>query len=128
MKTNIEWLIPERVALLTVVGDVDVQDLHEMDAAIVRILDEGTQPVHIICDTSGMGNVPNSVNDLRNSQTYFTHPKLGWLLVIGLNPVTSFMARVVGNVTKMNVKTANSVEEAQQILGRIDSNLQFASS
>jgi hypothetical protein len=120
MPIDISWHIENRVINIVATGKLDAESITEFNQTMFKLVSNGVAPVHIIANTTDMEQYPTNLATLRQSQTYLSHPNIGWIIVVNSNRLVSFLANILTTVVKVNSRTVASYEEALQILARLD--------
>jgi hypothetical protein len=119
------WLVEDRVVLVEFSGDITLDELMANDADMLRYVNSGTPPVHIICKLQGAKRFPTNISNIsRSAKQYLTSPNIGWFLIVGVdNPLLTFIGSIVAQVSQLKFKQAADLDEALQVLGRMDFSL-----
>ena len=121
---DMEWHVPERVIMARYHGVVTLDTLDEINNSLAQMHTEGTGPIHIISDASDLKTFPTSINHLRKTLTILNEDGWGWIISIGMDSLNNFLLSVMAALFGMKIKTAKSIEEAEQILRRVDMTLE----
>lgn len=121
MPYQLDWLVPKRIVLLTYQGTITETELHESDAALCRFYDEGdanAAHIHQICILDGSSKT--SLAQL-TALKWPKHPRNGWMIGIGkTNSIERIIGGFAAQLLKMRFRSADTVEEAVEILYRVD--------
>ncbi len=121
MPYQLDWLVPKRIVLLKYQGAVTETELHESDAELCRFYDEGDANaafIHQICILEG--SAKTSLVQL-TSLKWPKHPRNGWMIGIGkANSIERIIGGFAAQLLKMRFRSADSLEEAVEILYRVD--------
>ena len=125
MQFGLEWHIPGRVLILTVSGDVSLEDLAQFNSAMLSHLDEGTPPVHLVSIGNNIRRVPTSIMLIKQTVTYLQHPNMGWTIIVQekANPLTGFMLSVAAQATGMKMWQVKNVADGIETLRRLDQSI-----
>jgi hypothetical protein len=118
------WLIDKRVMLLEYEGNVDKNEIRQLNEELNRFLDEGENPVHIISDNSNMGKADLSIQLAREAFTAMKKPGWGWVIFVGVDRLIRFFAEVFATQFGIKIKIAANREEALIILKKLDLTLE----
>jgi hypothetical protein len=123
MSIQLSWYLENRVMLLVNHDQNTDQDMLAIDQPMINYLNQSNAPlVHVIMDNIGSTYTP-SIKVLKTLQ-YPKHPRLGWLILIGLiNPFQRFIAAVVTTFFKTRLRMVNTMDEALDFLNEVDSTL-----
>ncbi len=112
--------IPNRIIYFKVTGEFTAQELIESNQNIINHLDAAAPPLHFITDFRAMTSYPMNLKQLVEAFTVFSHPKLGWDIIISTDRVVGFLSltviRVVGKTQKDNLKVVKTLDEALEAL------------
>ena len=109
---NIQWIDDKRILFVDV--NVEVTDQMPLyDKMIVEYMDMAPGAVDLIIRLPRPKQAPPSLKRL-TSYKYQSHPKLGYLIMIGLNlnPVIQFLIASAAKIRRMKIKTFNTLDEA----------------
>ena len=97
-----------------------------MSDAHAKFLSEGTAPVHLVVDVTGLTAVPTNLRQNTSMGGYLRHPALGWTVLVGGNVLVNFMVSVIGQVFKFRYSKRETLEEAIAYLTAQDQSLDGA--
>lgn len=124
MPHEIQWYIPDRVMVIHLRGSMTIEELSAMADESVTYIKRGPPPVHAIVDQRDLISYPYRLNNLltinRGKQ-----PESGFTVVVSENPVTRFLTNALFQLIRMEMRSCTSMDEAMDILLRIDPTLQF---
>ena len=125
MAIKISWEVPGKVLRADLSETITVEDLRTGEAEITKVLNEATSDrVHILYTLRAAYAITFSANQIRTTLTYFRHPKLGWLIVVGatgaMKVLTQVFASLVNKITPILVHHVNTVDEAIAFLRERD--------
>lgn len=125
MEYTVQWHIPKRVILIRVSGDVSIEELARFNDDIVKHLNEGTAPVHLLSIGENIRRVPTNLMKIKQTTTYLQHPNMGWTVIVQEkpNPLTGFMVSVATQATGMKLRQVKSLTDGVETLRRIDQSL-----
>jgi hypothetical protein len=116
MPHKIHWLIPNRLMIVQISGDIAIEDIAEINAEIVALLDAGRAPIHIITDLKHLGKFPFDLIGVRRAATYLQHPKLGLIVAYGVARLASSFAQMLTQIAGVQLQFAHDRSEALQLL------------
>jgi hypothetical protein len=122
-KFIMEWAIPDRVIQITYRASLERDDLIYIAQELETFYEAGTAPVHVISDSTDMGDIDANLDTLRETFEILTQDKWGWLMIIGTNPLLNFFATLLGRAFGLNIRRADSPDEALESLRRLDQTL-----
>lgn len=127
MQAELKWYVENKVIFLKLPQSIDdAETIDTLNLSLVELLDQGEAPVHIIIDMSDYKTQFTKINQLGNMDSMsklFKHEAIGWSIIITENSMLKFASAVVTNVFKSKLKSCKSLEEANVVLSRLDTNL-----
>jgi phosphatidate phosphatase APP1 len=117
------WQIEKRVMLVRIENDLTTEVVEGLSRNLTPMLDVGIAPVHYISDVTHATNININAFKIPAALDFLKHPNMGWSVMVGGSQVLNVVANIVGSITGAKFKTAESVEEAIQILQNIDPTL-----
>jgi len=121
MVYSIDWYQEGKVILANVQGSVTLDDLGSLQEQVFAYLDNGTAPIHLIVDTTNLGQMPLKLNELRNVTRYMADDRFGWQVIVGgLNPIARMIGSILMQLAGREIILVNNMTEAEQRLSRID--------
>lgn len=121
---NISWLVDKRVIFVDIGVRLTMTDLMEMNAGIIKLLDEGDAKIHIVFRATELADFPVTFSSLSQVFTLVKHPKLGWSITINDNRVLKLIATMINKtVNRRTIKYVNTYEEVKELLQTIDPSL-----
>ena len=122
MMKMVSWHVENKIILVVNNHELSIEELKQVDTDITQMLDAGNAPVHIIYK-AGNFKTPTDISQVRNSLTFLQHPAIGWIVTVNTNRLINFISLVVTNLSKINLKTASDITEAESILAKIDASI-----
>jgi hypothetical protein len=123
MPHQISYLIEKRVIYHHFNGHITIDEIREGSAAAAELIRGGEPLVHDIVDASGVTDLDFHLRQLFSVANFTKEPQLGWMILVGGNPLVRFFATMLGQVGRVNFHTANNLDEAFAILQRVDPSL-----
>lgn len=123
MSYSITWLVEKRVIHVKLENEVTIDEAERINQQLLEFFDAGAPPlVHMICDTSRMSRFPTNLGLLNDvSSTYMKHRLLGWVIVIGSNPMARFIGSIITQVFRVRFRMVPSFPAAVDFLAEVDS-------
>jgi len=127
MTYQISWHLEKRILMVKMFGILTDEESTEISAINSRHLQEGTAPVHIIVDTTGLEKFPTNLRQNSQFMAYLRSPSLGWVIVIGLanNVLAKFAVSVISQVIHFQLSQRDSIADALRFLEGHDSTLKL---
>lgn len=123
MSVDYNWYIEKKVILGRVSGIVTTEMADEVNLYLNALLNAGDPPVHYINDVTQVENFNINATKLPNMMDFIKHPNLGWTVIVGANQLIKVVGNIFMGVANMKFKTADTLEEAMQILRNVDNSL-----
>lgn len=126
MSHTVEWYIPSRLIYLDIWGDVTLEEIEAVNAEVVRLLDQGDSPVHLLGRDQDVGKMPVNLRELQKRFTLVNHPTLGWIVGVGeVNPVLNFLFPMLMKIARVDFVRRLSLAGAEDFLKNNDMSLNW---
>ncbi len=116
MPHKIQWLVPDRVIIAQISGDIAIEEVTEINREFTALLDAGRAPIYIINDLRHLGKFPFDLIGVRRATTFFRHPKLGLVVAYGAMRPASVFSQVLTQIAGVKLRFARNHDEAVQLL------------
>ncbi|MBW7879702.1 MAG: hypothetical protein H3C32_10370 [Anaerolineae bacterium] len=123
MPVEIGWKAGKRLLGVRYHGKITADDVRRLTEQMGKIVKEGTAPIHVVIDASGVSGVGIGLGDLRSLSTP-NFPEIGWMAIIAPNAVYRFFISIGVQFSRGKYKFVNSVDEAERFLVEQDSTLE----
>ena len=125
MEYGFEWHIARRVLVLTVSGDVSLEDLERFNHSMIDNLEQGIAPVHLVSIGHNIQRVPTNLMLIKETVTFLQHPHMGLTVIVQekANPLTGFIVSVASQATGMKMCQVKSVVDGLETLRRLDQSI-----
>lgn len=123
MPVEIGWKAGKRLLGVRYHGKITADDVRRLTEQMGTIVKEGTAPIHVVIDASGVSGVGIGLGDLRSLSTP-NFPEIGWMAIIAPNAVYRFFISIGVQFSRGKYKFVNSVDEAERFLVEQDSTLE----
>lgn len=121
------WLLENRVILLQLEGAYSEVLFNEQVQALKALVAPGTAPMYLIVDTTGATTIPKNFREPLNILTANRlEGQITWAIFVTSNPLFRFLGSIAGNLTSIHFRPAASLEEAIEVLLRINPGLEEA--
>ncbi len=70
-----------------------------------------------------MHRIPTILAGVRAATSYLTHPARGWTVLVGANPIISFMGMILAQTAGVTTTHRLNVEQAAEFLRKQDATL-----
>jgi hypothetical protein len=121
MPIEATWHEPNAILLVRYLGDISAEELEKgLEEAVRLYLEPASQPIHIIADQREVKRYPNlRLENIKNLKAFMNHPKLGWTVFIGTNPLLSFWLKIFIKIFSFKSQTLTSLKDADTFLQEI---------
>lgn len=123
MGYKLTWQVDGRIALIDVSDELSNEAMSQMNSDIVEALNGGIKPVHLIFRTNDLKKFPTHLSEVRKAQDYMHHENVGWIILVGAGALLNFVASTVVSLSRMNMKTVATLDEAMETLKKVDTSL-----
>src|SRR5688572_18282176 len=97
------WCLDKRVVCIEVAGRLDSPEFRAINETLISYLDQGTAPVHLLCDLTHLEFAENAIDVLPGEAISGQHPAFGWIVFYGSQSLqTQNLARLIAQLA--NVK------------------------
>lgn len=122
---QLSWYIQDRVILLTLQEDIHLEQMQAINDEIISMIEASDSQIHLIYQslTAKTPKEVTSISKIAGALTFLKHENFGWIITVETNMVASFLSRVVANLSKVDLKTAKTLDEAHIILSKVDSTI-----
>jgi hypothetical protein len=117
------WAIPDRVLLVTYTDGLNKQNLRQVTNGMQQFYEAGEKPVHVITDARGMESLDADLSTMQNALNVMRQDGWGWMMLIGTDNLKGFFARILAHSFGLDIRMADSPEEALASLRRLDQTL-----
>ena len=98
MESLLDWYIPKRIIISRPIGEQTIETVEENNGNLLKLLDAGKAPIHIILDARHITKVPTSLLKLSNATSFLKHPAIGWVVAITNDPLIKFIAGMLPQI------------------------------
>lgn len=120
MPFETQWQDQGRIVLIRYSGTLKLRDFVDYNAELIRYMDEGTYPVHVVADTVDLkGVIPQAV-DIAKVLSYTQHKNLGWVHIFGANKLIRFLAAIVFQMVNTPVHFHADLDSALKFIAEVD--------
>lgn len=123
MAVQLVWQVEKRVVSIVVSGVLDLDAIHAQAEAVVRVMNDVPDALHVILDLKDLEQFPPLIECIRFP--YFSHPRRGTIMIIGLTQKPQFRILVNSLITglRLSAQAVETVDEAMAALRLIDPTL-----
>lgn len=127
MQPILNWYLKNRIIFQRQIGDVSIDDVQHSNDQIIKMLDVGASPVHVVIDSSYVTNTPTNLLQLSYATNFIKHPSKGWLITISNTPMPSFLARMIPQIAGcQRYRVFSELEHGLEFLKQQDPSLNWA--
>src|SRR5687767_1253747 len=121
---EVRWLHAPRIVLIHVWDELLLGEIRHGSKEVVRLLDEGTAPVHVVVDVTQMTSFPYSVSEINSAGDFFRHPNLRYLVVHGVkSPTVRIILQLLSAMSSFELRIIDTRHDALAILMELDDTL-----
>lgn len=122
MHNLVTWLVEDKVALTSIIGELGVKDLPELDRQVIALFEKSSSTeIHVVADIERMTAMPSIFQ--MTKLTYVTHPQMGYFVTQSRNRFEVFIGDTVGKLLKTKYQFVKSLEDGLVFLKNTDENL-----
>ena len=117
---EVRWLIPDQVVLMVQKTNLDVDGLMNMVADVNTLLETSSNSkIPIIVDSSAVKQTNANIGQVVEKFRSVRSDKWGFTVIIGAKGVIQFMAQLVLQLARVEVRMTSTMENALEILYRM---------
>ncbi len=121
--TETGWFVEKRVVLQILSGQLTGADLIESRRQVDTFAIQGTPPVHLISDASGVVRFPLDFRAMREAYGGKTQWQPGWAVIVSANPILpTFISRLMP-VLRTRMRMVRTRADAARLLEQLDPSL-----
>jgi len=118
------WYLDRRIIYNHLHGAVTVEEASALEDENFQHFEEGVPPVHIIVDMADVKKLPTNVSQLNRMLQRGRPPALGWIVLVGVNPLARVIGSMLCQVARIPFCTFDTLEEAVRFLQEVDNTLE----
>ncbi len=127
MQATLNWYLKNRIIYVRPVGEVTIDNVNELNAQGLEMLDAGTPSVHVIIETRYVTVMPTNLLQWSYATSFIKHPSKGWLITIANTPMASFLARIIPQIAGcQRYRVFSELETGLEFLKQQDPSLNWA--
>ena len=119
MAYQLSWYKPDQVLSLKFLGELRIEELEEINDAVIKILDEQLTKVNILIDATDLSASHNAASQLRTTQKYMNHPSLDSALVVSENKLNRLITLMAFSISRAKFMQFNTMQHAESMIGWI---------
>jgi len=122
------WYIKGHIVSASIWGDQTLDELEASNADLLDLLEEFDHPtVHVIIDDENLNSIPVSLLKMRQTLTYGSHPKLGWVVMTGTkkNTVSEFLMGMLAKLFRARYIRVKTFDDALKYLRKVDPSINW---
>lgn len=123
MSYQTEWVVDKVVLQIRYTGDIKNDDLPEINERLLKYLDEGESPIHVISNLHDMKELQIDLKSSRKLLPIMSDERWGWIVIVGANPITQFLSQLMTHLLGKKTHSFKTLDEAKSALGIEDSRL-----
>lgn len=120
------WYIEKRIIYFHINGIVTMDEVEEVNAEILALIEAGDAPVHLIVNDANAEKMPINIRELSTQFAYVKHPKTGYLVGAGeTNMILAYIIRMVAKTIGVNIVRRKTFADVIDYLRKLDSTLNW---
>ena len=123
MANEVSWFQPDRVINFQVKGNLTIGEL----IAAIKFIEDGVRNapgvVHLVVDARETKSIPNNVLEIKKNVTYLDRDKMGWIILVGMNPLVNAFVKVLTQLLGTKYRNFRSLKPALEFLVEHDESL-----
>ncbi len=124
MPSEVQWFAPgKRIMLGRGLGRLTLEDVKAWNDTILRLLEEGIPPVHLIGDFTSVASFNVSLLHLRPAMSYVKHPALGWTVTFGNSTLLNILGGIVAELSHVHFSGFTTKKAAFEFLIKQDASV-----
>jgi hypothetical protein len=119
---SIDWYITNRVLLITVLSEMNRDDLVAMEAEAFKYIRQASCTIHAIVDLQGLTAKPRSIQEALRDTERPKHKNQGTsvIIVAPMNPLVKFICSAVMTTLRLNYDICDSFDEAKDKIAKLE--------
>ncbi len=113
MPITVDWYPEPYIRRTIISGVVPVSEVETWMQGELAIVSSQSHVVHFITDVSGLKSSQAQILTMDSVKKFMQHPNTGWIAVVGMTPIVSFVSLMLQRFVKMNFMPFDSTEKAQ---------------
>ncbi len=124
---SIDWLVPNKVVRLTLVGALSVEQFAIIGQRISEmVMGSGTPPVHLLIDQHRLDAFPKSLSALQEARALRATPNTGYVVLVGGSRLGLFLDNMIAQLLRVEMRATQSIPQAMELLHSLDAQLRPA--
>lgn len=125
MAYSVRWQIPKKVIHIQFSGEVRLEEARSLTLELLKMVEEGQDPVHLITDQSKVSiSAINTMGLVDTFSPLLKNTKLGWCLFYGTqHRFIYFITQVISNLSRIKYRQVANLEAGLAFLQEKDHTL-----
>lgn len=119
MPYDFKWLKEPRYYLATLTGNLTHEEIDEWMTRVFELLEKNENSLSVIMDMRSRPKFAFNVLKLQTVQRVSTHPRTGWIVIVGASALIGFWLETLRRVAGLKFKVFATIEEAEEFLDGI---------
>jgi hypothetical protein len=123
MAYEVSWYQPDHVICLRVRENLSIDEL----VAAIKFIEDGVREapgiVHLVVDARETKSIPGNILEIKKHITYLNREKMGWILLVGMNPLVSMFINVLTQLLRTKYQNFRAMKPALEFLAQQDESL-----
>ncbi|MBE2268401.1 MAG: hypothetical protein IAE80_09245 [Anaerolinea sp.] len=122
MAVEVDWGVENRILYTRGSGNVTVAEFKAAMSKGLGLLETAPVNVHDVFDFLEVEQHP-SLPQLLEFRSFFSHPKLGWMIIVSQNKTITFFSALIAGINNNRLRAFTSLAEALEFLASRDETL-----
>lgn len=120
MTYTADWYLPGHIFMVTLTGELTLDDIGAFDKAFWQASGEGTPPIHLILECSHVTKFPLNIDQIYHVVTKDDSDIVGWVVLVTPSSTSEFVSNNVMKLMRKRFRGARTLEEALHFLHQVD--------
>ncbi len=123
MAYSADWYLPGRIFLVTLHGELTLDDIGAFDKLFWEAAHQGSAPIHLILECSRVTKFPLNIDQIYHVVTKNDNDIVGWAVLVTPSSTSEYVSSNVMKLMRKRFRGAPTLEEALRFLGQVDESL-----
>lgn len=123
MTYTAEWYLPGHIYMVSLTGELTLEDIGAFDKAFWQASEAGNPPIHLILECSRVTKFPLNIDQIYRVVTKDDSDIVGWVVLVTSNSVSEFVSSNVMKLMHKRFRGARTLEDALRFLTQVDDSL-----
>lgn len=118
MAALVRWYTSDKLLYIKFDGSINTPNLENISQQVIDILDRTENTISIIMDATDLECGYQSVNQLRDTQQYVNHDRMGTAFIVSANKLNHLIFLMAFNTSRAPIKKHITLSEAEAHLAQ----------